>query len=220
MKDGRGWRNESYRHALARRGIRTRGIVKDLTHREMDPDSIHSSAESGNTALIIQYDIDPESPRDWDNLGTMVCWHSRYNLGDGHHFDTPDDFHEEIDKDDAIIIPLYLYDHSGLAMRTTSFNDLWDSGQVGYIYVTDERIRKEYDVKKITKEIREEVRNVLKSEVGTYDQHISGNVYGFQLYEDGEFTDSCYGFYGDDWEKNGMKEHIPEIHHHLFDKLK
>lgn len=27
-------------------------------------------------------DRDAESPRDWDNLGTMVCAHRRYTLGD------------------------------------------------------------------------------------------------------------------------------------------
>ncbi len=30
---------------------------------------------------IIQ-DSDPMSPREWDNVGKMVCWHRRYNLGD------------------------------------------------------------------------------------------------------------------------------------------
>ena len=33
--------------------------------------------------LKIKQDDDiSDSPRDWDNLGHMVCWHSRYNLGD------------------------------------------------------------------------------------------------------------------------------------------
>ena len=32
----------------------------------------------------IAYDSDPEDPREWDNLGTMICWHNRHNLGDEH----------------------------------------------------------------------------------------------------------------------------------------
>ena len=32
--------------------------------------------------LKIVQDTDPESPRTWDNLGTMVCFHKRYELGD------------------------------------------------------------------------------------------------------------------------------------------
>lgn len=30
-----------------------------------------------------------DGPRDWDNAGTMVCWHSRYNLGDKHDHARP-----------------------------------------------------------------------------------------------------------------------------------
>ena len=33
--------------------------------------------------LKIEQDTDPMNPRtDWDNLGTMVCFHNRYDLGD------------------------------------------------------------------------------------------------------------------------------------------
>ncbi|MHC4619185.1 MAG: hypothetical protein ACYTEQ_15685 [Planctomycetota bacterium] len=30
----------------------------------------------------IEQDPDAESPREWDNLGIMVCFHGRYTLGD------------------------------------------------------------------------------------------------------------------------------------------
>lgn len=33
-------------------------------------------------SIFIDHDEDVESPREWDNLFTMVCWHGRYNLGD------------------------------------------------------------------------------------------------------------------------------------------
>ena len=43
--------------------------------------------------LFVVNDDTPENPRtDQDNLGTMVCFHSRYNLGDKHSFNEPDDF--------------------------------------------------------------------------------------------------------------------------------
>ncbi len=32
--------------------------------------------------IRLEYDRGAESPRDWCNVGTMVCWHRRYNLGD------------------------------------------------------------------------------------------------------------------------------------------
>ena len=36
---------------------------------------------NGNTIKVF-IDDDPQSPRDWDNAGTMLCFHGRHNLGD------------------------------------------------------------------------------------------------------------------------------------------
>lgn len=44
------------------------------------------------TLFVVDDDM-PLNPRtDYDNLGKMVCWHSRYNLGDEHDYDEPRDF--------------------------------------------------------------------------------------------------------------------------------
>ena len=53
-----------------------------------------------------------------------------------------------------------LYDHSGLAMSTESFSGRaphaeWDSGQVGWIYVSKEDALKEFDADKMTGAIRQ-----------------------------------------------------------------
>ena len=37
-------------------------------------------------SLKIWNDEDSESPREWDNLTKMYCWHRRYTLGDYHSF--------------------------------------------------------------------------------------------------------------------------------------
>jgi hypothetical protein len=43
--------------------------------------------------LFVVNDDTPQHPRaEQDNLGTMICFHSRYNLGDEHSFHEPDDF--------------------------------------------------------------------------------------------------------------------------------
>jgi hypothetical protein len=158
----------------------------------------------GNYNIRVMADSDPESPREWDNLGTMVCWHSRYNLGDvdgNREYESPEAFLEEIG--DAIVLPLYLYDHSGITMNTTGFSCPWDSGQVGFIYITLDKVRKEYGWKKITKKRREQIEKYLTGEVETYDMYLRGEVYGFNITrndEDGEEVDidSCWGFYGYD----------------------
>jgi hypothetical protein len=66
-------------------------------------------------------------------------------------------------------------------------------------------VRKEYNVKRITKDIVEKVRKVLKGEVETYDQYLTGEVYGYRISkvevcdkgcEHKEEVDSCWGYYG------------------------
>jgi len=46
---------------------------------------VHEETRNGHT-IKIYIDQDAENPRDWDNLGTLICGHSRYQLGDQHHF--------------------------------------------------------------------------------------------------------------------------------------
>jgi hypothetical protein len=148
--------------------------------------------------IKVEQDTDPESPRECDNLGTMVCFHNRYILGDKHDFDI-DELKEFVARKDVISLPLYLYDHSGVWMRTNRsypFNCPWDSGQVGYIYVTKYQLRKEYSVKRITKDIINKAINVMVQEVEMYSQYISGNVWGFCIENpEGEMVESVWGYY-------------------------
>ena len=196
--------------------------------------------------LRIVSDKSPDDPRNWDNVGTMVCFHKRYNLGDKHNWHDPQDFllttalgkdiyerederNEAYNTDDETykdpedmpfdellaiirekyaILPLYLYDHSGITMKTTPFGCRWDSGQVGYIYASKEDVLRNYDA---TEENWREVgEEGLKHEVSTYDDYITGSVFGYQLHEikNNEATDdiveSCYGFFGNNTKANGI----------------
>ena len=57
-------------------------------------------------------------------------------------FKTRDDLLSAIEEN-YVILPLYLYDHGGITMRTSSFSDPWDSGQVGWIYASKQEFRNE-----------------------------------------------------------------------------
>lgn len=158
----------------------------------------------GITANIFQ-DEAPQSPREWDNLGVMLCWHRRYNLGDKNPFSSPDDFDDwKKNNGVAICLPLFLYDHSGLSMSTRRdypFNCPWDSGQVGWIYATKEAILKNWMAKKLTKKLLAKATDLLLGEVETFDQYLTGDVWGYNIetgdLEMGEYQpDSCWGFYG------------------------
>ncbi len=165
------------------------------------------------TIKIYQEDA-PMNPREeWDNFGKMICWHKDYILGDKHKWDL-EDFQEYLQKNHKKIIclDLYLYDHSGITISTKPFSCPWDSGQVGYIYTTYEDIRKEYNTKKVTKEIKEKVLALLKSEVEIYDRYLTGQVYGFVVEDNkGEVIDSCWGYF------DTPEEIISEVEKNVID---
>ena len=173
--------------------------------------------ENEKYKLEIFDDLNPCSPREFDNLGTMVCFHRRYNLGDETELKSSDfSSWEELEnylykEEDALIaIPVFMYDHSGLWINTTGFSCPWDSGQVGYIYVSKEKVRREYSCKRISKKLKEMIREMLCSEVDLYNDYLSGNVYGFTLTdkENAEEIDSSCGFYGTDYIENGIFDYV------------
>lgn len=196
----------------------------------MEP--IHTEEYKGYTIEIHADDVQGDSPRDWDNLGTMVCWHRRYNLGDEHNHESPGDLFWKLacdvvgyDKVNAwadgdkltiaqidarvkkivdahiIYLPIYAYEHSGITISTGRgypYNDAWDSGQLGYIYVTRKDALKNWSRKHMTKKFRTRAEQSLRNEVQTYDDYLTGNVYGFIVKDStGEQVESCWGMYPD-----------------------
>lgn len=195
--------------------------------------------------IKVGYDSNPTDPREFDNLGTMVCWHRQYNLGDVQPTESPGEFRKSlvcqevpgvgervdywtyegykvrgeayaeamIDKivadtfeKEIIALPLFLYDHSGITMRTHKFSCPWDSGQVGIIYVTKKRAMKEFGWKVLTKARREKLNKILQAEVKIYDEYLTGDVYGYTIEgPDGvETDDRVCGFFGDDHKSSGL----------------
>jgi len=175
----------------------------------------------GKYKIEVIQDESPSSPREDDNLGTMVCFHGRYDLGDKHNYKSGDyngwdEMEKNIIKNEnvGVILPLYLYDHSGITMNTTGFSCGWDSGQVGFIFISKEKMLKEYGGKIVTQTLKDKVEGYLKSEVETYDQYLTGDVYGYRVsevktcsegHEHEEELDSCWGYYG---QENCMLEGV------------
>lgn len=148
------------------------------------------------------YDQDAQSPREDDNLGTIATWHRRYTLGDVQPKETPSEYLAGLPKG-SIVIPVYMYEHGGIALSTGrggQFSDPWDSGQLGVISISPEKIRAEYSVKRITAKLRERVTGYLKSEIEYYSMYLEGQCYGYIIEDaDGETLDSCWGFIGHDY---------------------
>ncbi len=227
-----------------------------ITRQEVVPDY---RAEENGIVLEVTQEMDSMDPREWDNLGTMICWHNRYNLGDKQirgqgEFDEilldileesgefkfsycRDNVREFADTDlllnavrkytKAVLLPLYLYDHSGLSMSTTtsSFRVMdsvgWDWGTVGVIYASEKALMKEYGVQEVTDEIRKKAEDCLRSEVHIYDLYLRGEVYSYRLYnkETDEEIDSSGGLFGGTIKELDLEEYLPEEYRHLVSKL-
>jgi hypothetical protein len=205
--------------------------------------------------LEIIKDDNPINPRENDNLGTMICFHTRYSLGDKHDYHDKDEFlmslledqigdtekaeskyeelAEKVSRDDYklhgsyskavddevfsfleqkhIILPLFLYDHSGITIRTTDFGDRWDSGQVGWIYVNHDKLKSDLNIGNVTPEVVQHIEEALKTEVYEYDCYLRGECYRYKLFENDVEIDSCYGFLGDVEDvKKQVTESLPE----------
>jgi hypothetical protein len=176
-------------------------------------DTVETVEYKGYQIRIVQ-DQDPEDPREWDNLGRMLCAHKRYRLGDSLSQAAPDwprgwvqcySSWGEVEKaiyDElgaVVCLPLYMYDHGGISIgtsRTWPYNCPWDSGQVGYIYATKTDVLTEFGHKRLSSKLRQKVTDILLSEVDTYNRYVTGQVYGYVVEDkEGEFVDSCFGFY-------------------------
>lgn len=208
--------------------------------------------------IKIEQDTEPMNPRtDWDNLGNMICWHDRYTLGDESLLGNFSSTHEvsfrditdycsgwdevltELKKENdiALVFPLYLYDHSIQSIKIGSFvgkaiHAEWDSGQIGFAYVTKAEIKNVFSVKRISRKTLARAEEILRGEVETYDSYIRGDVSSFVIEKEGEHIDSCSGYYGDDeycmqeaknsvdcTVKNNIKEHIQRLKKYIQNKV-
>lgn len=173
--------------------------------------------------ISIHQDEYSESPREWNNLGTIVASHHRYNLSDvpfpqaGNNGSLLKDFSAYLEDEhsltlkDVIYLPVYLYDHSGISINSTGFLCSWDSGQVGFIYVTKQQAYSNYSVKRINSALLAHITARLNAELESYDHYISGNCYEYRIYDDEELVDACSGFLGDfDDVKKQMRGYIGE----------
>lgn len=210
-----------------------------------DPiETLTSNDDSGIRAHVYYADCPYDPREEFDHLGRMVCWHSRYKLGDEQprqdpaawmaclldepscphcegtgelacdpenpdeipaecpHCDglgrvTADDDLYEIMQKDYFVFPLYLYDHSGLALQMAPFTCPWDSCQVGFIYMSKSRAAKEFALHESSPQLLKAVEHYFEGEVKEYSDYLNGEVFGYVVEdENGEILDSCGGYYG------------------------
>ena len=120
----------------------------------------------------------------------------------------------EIEQDSIPMNPREEFDNLGIM---TCFHKL-----------SREKILKEYSHKIVSKKLKERIISYLEAEVKTYDDFLTGNIYGYSIEKDEIDIDSCSGFYGYDFEENGLLEcaknsidcEIDSIRKNHFNQLK
>ena len=162
-----------------------------------------------------------DSPREWDNLGTIcVSKNCRYvedeaELNDSLTWSNREEDLATLESKGYVALPLSVYDHSGVSIYIGEQCDKWDSGQIGWYIVSKEKIKKEYGFERLSKKLLEKTKRVLIREIKTLNAYVNGEVYGYALYQNDEEIDSCGGFFDTSNECNGfirdMYDNMPSI---------
>ena len=157
--------------------------------------------------LTVDIDECAESPREWDNVATIVSRGGDWDISDEGWRMSAEEFaeflHKKLDKKcpeikgltdiDHIVNcgsaknyivckPIYMYDHSGQTISLSPFGCPWDSGRCGYIFVFKDKILKEFPDTN-DDNWRNKAEEVIEFEIDVYDDYIRGNVYGYCLEE-------------------------------------
>jgi len=143
----------------------------------------------GHTIRFIDSEPEVESPREYDPLGIMVTFHRNVDFNDmvpplnSSDFNGWDEMKEHIiNKLGAVVIlPVYMLDHSGQSLSVKPFSCPFDSGQLGFIYTTREKMLTHRNFKHLTKKLKDEAEQELIGEIETLDQWIRGEAYGFVI---------------------------------------
>lgn len=182
---------------------------------------VHTEQHAGFTIKIAQ-DTDAQNPlEDFDMFGTFYHWHRRGFVGTDMSR-KQEEMQELIDRTrnaGGIIIPVFLYEHSGQTISAVPFSCPWDSGTVGVWIATPEEIRKEYDA--IDDAAQAKATELIKSQIKTVDDYLTGNIYGFMIEDaEGNDVDSCWGFYGDYNAEGGALAEAKSIAEHYARKAR
>lgn len=127
------------------------------------------------------------------------------------------------DSDDIVVLPIAVYEHSGITMWLGSvddhFDSQWDCSDVGFAYIEKETAMKEGALKE-GDDWKAWATNRMSSAMKVYDEYLRGECYGYEVEdEDGDFVDGCWGYIGDSKvEDSIMPEAKAIIDQHIIEK--
>jgi len=151
----------------------------------------------------IVYDERTGSPRDMDPIGTVIGWARDLKLGERQvdlECTSREDVVADLKRDGArVILPLYYSSHGPQCRLDIGENLDGDAlkSSSGVVYVTAEKLRSEFAVKRITSAVLDKAKRLLSLEISEYSHYLTGAVYGYVIrnrHRDALASD--YGFYG------------------------
>jgi len=172
----------------------------------MNKDIIYQEKYRGLNIEIYQDDIN-EGPDTWGDDGLfLVGYHRDFTVERDelitkqdllNCYAKPEDLNEDecADvkrlRDEYYIFGLEAYIHSGVVLALSNEGNFcdrqWDVSQLGAVLVA-----------KTEAESFESARELARGHIKTWNDYLSGNVYGYEVKTlDNEDVDSCWGFYGD-----------------------
>ena len=150
--------------------------------------------------VAIISDMSPENPRNWDNVGTMVCWHGRYDLGDEQPRCDPEEYTLDLVLENSLD-PTGLLDWLNSEYRevqTVTMEDVRDSirssienVRQGY-YSQDRFFRDDWPMYREAAAVFKEHDSVAEYAHALFAEHyVALPLY---LYDHGGITMNCGGF--------------------------
>jgi hypothetical protein len=154
--------------------------------------------------INIFYDNRPENnPRKHQgNLGTMIYFSNKYELGDIKLLDWS--MVEEVEKgDDFVFLPFYAaLTIDGIVLSKNPFGGFVETGKCGVIYNTKQNLdflKKSYhkDSQNSLSSDYDWALSVFEKEIRVFSDFLEGRVYGYEIKNtSGKVLDSCWGYIG------------------------
>lgn len=152
--------------------------------------------EHAGCVIELHYDDDPQSPSEWDTLGTLYDFTCDYRGMESPHGQA----REAMERSGVALLVRYLrmvygvhaipydiYDHGQVTIREAS---LLEKTCSGYIAADAASIE-------MTGVALEDVAEGLRSELHTWQAYFEGSVCGYVVKCEDIVIDSCWGFYPD-----------------------
>ncbi len=166
--------------------------------------------------VTIEQDMCPDDPRQYDDLSLMV-FYDRDLRGD---HDRVDDIlrmqcrtelgRNQIRRAGGLVYPVRCYEHGSYAFALGKAPEQWPDQQwdvrtLGAMVAHGSAIRKQYDVQRITKRIRDMACGRMEAALRQYQDYLNGSVYHYTLWDrEWDYHEGCGGFYGYDHWKSGL----------------